>query len=124
MTRFLMVLGLVGLSSAIGIAAGIDGSWVASFKTPDGVTRQNTFMFKVDGDKLTGTVSSPGGHGESQIEDGSVDGDNLAFTINRKIDAYEMKFKYRGKIRGETIKMNVDGGAAGHFDIVARRKRS
>ena len=124
MTRLLMVLGLVGLLSAIGIAAGIDGNWVASFKTPDGVTRQNTFVFKVDGHKLTGTVSSPDGHHESQIENGSVDGDNLAFTISRKIDTYEMKFKYRGRINGEEIKMNVDGGAEGHFDIVARRKRS
>jgi hypothetical protein len=124
MTRFLIVLGFVGLFAPVGTAAGLDGKWVASFTTPDGVTRENIFSFKVEGHKLTGTVSSPTGHGASRIEHGSVDGDTFSFTIRRKIDAYEMTFKYNGRIAGDEIRMTVDGGDQGHFDIVARRSRS
>jgi hypothetical protein len=87
------------------------------------VTRENIFSFKVEGHKLTGTVSSPAGHGATRIEHGSVDGDTFSFTIRRKIDAYEMTFKYNGRIAGDEIRMTVDGGDQGHFDIVARRSR-
>jgi hypothetical protein len=38
-------------------AADISGKWKAEFNTPDGTQRVNTFTFKVDAGKLTGTVA-------------------------------------------------------------------
>ena len=47
---------LLGLLCAA-VAADISGKWKAEFSTPDGTQRVNTFNFKVDGGKLSGTVA-------------------------------------------------------------------
>jgi len=39
------------------LAADVSGKWKAEFTTPDGTQRANTVAFKVDAEKLTGTVA-------------------------------------------------------------------
>ena len=61
-------------------AADITGKWTAQVPGRDGQTREATFDFKVDGEKLTGTTSGRNGDG-ALLVDGTVKGDAVAFTV-------------------------------------------
>ena len=58
------------------MAADIDGKWTGQVQTQQG-TADVTFVFKADGEKLTGTMTNQ--LGEAQISDGSIKGDAVAF---------------------------------------------
>ena len=66
------------LLSIAAVAADISGRWKAEFSTPDGTQRVNTFSFKVDGGKLTGTVA--GTQDETPIQNAKITGDEISFT--------------------------------------------
>ena len=61
------------------IVADISGKWVANIKGQDGSEFQLNYLFKVDGDKLTGTITSP--QGEMPITDGKENGSDFSFTV-------------------------------------------
>lgn len=82
------------------------GTWKGTAETPNG-TIERTFVFKVDGDKLTGETSSEM-MGKSVIHDGKVSGDAISFTINVKFQENEMTLNYKGKVDGDQIKFTVD----------------
>ena len=75
-------------------------------ETPNG-TIERTFVFKVDGAKLTGDTSSEM-MGKSEIKDGKIDGDNLSFTINASFQGNQVELHYKGKVAGEEIKFTVE----------------
>ncbi len=81
-------------------AADVTGKWVAQVPGRDGQTQEQTFTFKVDGEKLTGSVSGP--RGDVPITDGKISGDDLAFTI--VVQNNEVKLLYKGKVAGDEIK--------------------
>jgi hypothetical protein len=91
------------LCAAVCLAAAGDfaGKWRAEFTTPDGTVRVNTFTFKVDGDKVTGTVA--GGQDEAPIKDVKLAEDTIAFTSERQWGV----FHYKGKISGDEIRFTV-----------------
>ena len=101
-----IVLVLFGLFALTASAADISGTWKATAEGPNGAM-ERTFIFKVDGAKVTGkTVSSM--LGESTINDGKLDGDNVTFTINVNFGGQEMKVNYKGKVSGDTIKLTAE----------------
>ncbi len=102
---------LLALAAA---AADVSGKWKAEFTTPDGTQRTNTFTFKMDGGKLTGTVA--GSQDETPIKDGKVSGDDISFSADRPFGT----FTYKGKISGNEIKLKVDFDG-NSFDITAKR---
>lgn len=61
------------------LAADIDGKWVGQVAGQTGGWVDLTFVFKADGDKLTGALVSE--FGERKIEDGKIKGNQLSFTI-------------------------------------------
>lgn len=94
-------------------AADINGNWKATAEGPNG-SMERTFVFKVDGAKLTGETTSQMA-GKSTITDGTVDGDNLTFTITANIQGNELKINYKGKVTGDEIHLTSqvagsDGG--------------
>jgi hypothetical protein len=91
------------LMSAIALAADVSGTWKATAEGPNGAM-ERTFVFKVDGDKLTGETTSSM-LGKSVIENGKVDGDDLSFTITAKIQDEEAKISYKGKVSGNSMKL-------------------
>jgi hypothetical protein len=110
---------VIGVFCALmAFAADFNGKWKSSFQSPDGQTRESTMDFKVDGDKVTGTVSSP--RGESKIEDGKVTGDTIEFTVTRNFGGNSMKMNYKGKLTGNEIKFNVGMGERS-FEMTAKR---
>ena len=55
--RLWLCITAAALLLPIAAAADISGKWKAEFTSPDGTPRTNTFTFKVEGTKLTGTVA-------------------------------------------------------------------
>ena len=84
---------------------------------------------KIDGDKLTGTVTSPGRQGgeptETKIEDGKVTGDEVSFTVTREFNNNKFVAKYHGKLTADSIKGKMDferNGEAQSRDWEAKRE--
>ena len=101
-------------------AADVSGNWKGTADTPNG-TIERTFVFKVDGSKLTGETSS-NMFGKSTIEDGKVDGDDISFTITVNVQGTEGKVSYKGKVEGDQIKFTVEIPAAGQtVEMTAKR---
>ncbi len=112
MTRRNLLLWIA--AAATMLAADITGKWKAEFTTPDGTPRTNTFTFKVDGAKVTGSVA--GTQDETPIQDGKLNGDDISFSAERPFG----RFDYKGKIAGNEIRFKVSFGDQS-FDIVAKR---
>lgn len=66
---------------------------------------ENTFVFKVDGAKLTGTMDSGRG-GPVEITDGKTSGDDVSFVVVRNFGGNEMKMVFKGKVSGSEIKFS------------------
>ena len=95
------------------LGADINGKWKATAEGPNG-SMERTFIFKVEGNKLTGETTSSM-VGNSTITDGKVDGDNLSFNITAKIQDNELKLSYKGKVSGDDIHLTseIAGGGGG-----------
>lgn len=102
--KTLLVLGALFASALMG--ADISGNWKGTAEGPNG-TIERTFNFKQDGTKLTGETTSEF-TGQSKIEDGKVEGDNITFSIKAKFQENEMKLVYKGKVTGEQINFDVE----------------
>ena len=100
--------------AAAALAADIDGKWKAEFTSPDGEQRVNTFTFKADGAKLTGTVA--GSQDETPIQNGKISGDDISFSAERPFGS----FTYKGKVSGNEIKLKVQFNDQ-NYDITAKR---
>ena len=78
------------------------GTWKSSYTNQDGQVRESTIKLKVEGDKLTGTVS--GRNNDSAIEEGKIKGDEVSFQVTREFNGNKIVIKYTGKVSGDTIK--------------------
>jgi hypothetical protein len=99
---------LTAVFAFVAAAADITGTWKASMETPNG-TRETTFVFKADGDTLTGTVAGGRG-GEAPIENGKIKGDKVSFTVTRKFQDREFKQEFKGKVDGDSMKLSFQMG--------------
>lgn len=83
--------------------------------------RVSTLKLKADGEKLTGTLSSPGrgrpaadpakpapAPVETEITDGKVKGNEISFSVKREFGGNAFVIKYAGKVDGDTIKGNIE----------------
>jgi hypothetical protein len=91
--------------------------------------REQTLTLKAEGDKLTGTLSSPGRDGgqarETKIEHGKLSGDEVSFDVTRENQGNSFTTKYKGKVNGDSItgKMSFErNGESRDVDWNAKRK--
>ncbi len=103
MQRLLLLLAVFALAAS---AADVTGTWKGTANTPMGAV-ERTFVFKVDGAKLTGETTSAMS-GKSTIVDGKVDGDNISFNVNITVQGYDIKLHYTGAVNGKQIKFHVE----------------
>jgi hypothetical protein len=101
---------------AVLLAADVNGTWKAAFTLPDGSTRENTIALKAEGEKLSGTVASRAG--ESKFDNGTIKGDDIAFTVVRNFGGNDITFNYKGKVTGDKIAFKVSAGER-EFDMTA-----
>jgi len=76
-----------------------------------GPDRTNTLVLKLDGDKLTGSLTAPGRGGAAptptDIADGKVAGAVVSFDIIRDFNGNSMTNKYSGTLADGTIKGTI-----------------
>ncbi|MBN2635562.1 MAG: hypothetical protein JXR61_04775 [Prolixibacteraceae bacterium] len=93
-------------------AEGIAGKWNAKMDSQMG-SMELIFTFNVDGEKLTGSISTGmGDMGDMQITNGKVSGNEFSFDV----DMMGTAIKHKGKLDGEVIKLKVEmpeGGPGG-----------
>jgi hypothetical protein len=77
------------------------GTWKYSADV-NGNTIDVTIKLKLEGDKLTGTVSVR--DIETKIEDGKYKDGEVSFTLNREMNGNKFTMKYKGTIKGDTFK--------------------
>src|SRR5271156_5637952 len=112
---------LLGLLALTALAADVSGKWTAQMPGRNGQTREATFIFKVDGNSLTGTVS--GMRGEAPISDGKIDGDQISFTQTMEFNGNSMKLIYKGTVSGDELKLTRtrEGGEGRAQEFTAKR---
>jgi hypothetical protein len=77
------------------------GTWKYTAEV-NGQSIEVTIKLKLEGDKLTGTVSVL--DMESNIEDGKYQDREVSFKVNREMNGNKFTIKYKGKIKGDTFK--------------------
>src|SRR5215831_872877 len=80
-------------------AFNISGTWLFSVDLEDGGHGDPTFVFKQQGDKLTGTYDGPMGH---QDVTGTVTGNKAVFGFQASNGDETVKATYTAKIESET----------------------
>lgn len=96
-----------------------------------GADRTNTLTLKLEGDKLTGKVQSPGrGGGEpvtTEIKDGKVNGSEISFSVTREFNGNSFTIKYTGKLADGVIKGKTEfdrNGEAQSRDWEAKKQET
>lgn len=120
--RMILVFALLFAVTAGALAADVTGKWTAQMPGREGQTREVTFNFKADGDKVTGTMSGRQGQ-EIAISDGKVSGDTLTFTVTMEFGGNTVKQNYTGKIAGDEIQFKREGGQGPAREFVAKRAK-
>ena len=120
----------VGLVLTMGLTASaqdkptdVTGTWKSSYTNQNSQVRESTFKLKVEGDKLTGTVS--GRSNDTTIAEGKVKGDEISFQVTREVNGNKVTTKYTGKVNGDTIKGKAESqrdGQAQTRDWVAKKE--
>jgi len=118
--KLALALLFVTLGAFTALAADLNGKWKGTVETPRG-TQEITFDFHVDGAALSGKVTTP--RGESDIQDGKIDGDNLSFTQVVNFNGNEMKINYTGKVDGDNIKFTRTVGDRPAVEFTAAREK-
>jgi hypothetical protein len=87
------------------IVADLTGKWTGKINTPDGTQFDLTYIFKVDGDKLSGSISTP--QGELPISEGKISGADFSFKLDFNGTAIDNVGKYYGD--SVTIDASIQG---------------
>lgn len=121
MQRTLTSLTLLGVCAVLALGATAQaqdkkadpaGTWAWTMAGRNGgPERKMTLTLKVEGEKLTGKLSSPGRDGqatETAIADGKVKGGDVSFSVTREFNGNKMVSKYSGKITGDALKGKIE----------------
>ena len=120
-TKLLVTLLAFTLMPLAAHAADISGTWTAAFDTQIG-KQEYTYTFKVDGKKLTGKAKST--NGESDLQEGKVEGDKVSFVENLNFQGNAVKITYTGKVvSADEIKFSRDVSGFAQEELTAKRSK-
>lgn len=115
MKKILSVI-LFFLMTSSCFATGIEGTWKAKMQGPNG-DMELTFVFKMAGEKLTGTVKSP--NGDIEITNTNVNGKEFSFDVSFN----DMTIKHKGTLKeDDTISLRIEGGPNGDSEMILKRQ--
>jgi hypothetical protein len=101
-------------------AADLSGEWAFEVSTSQG-SGSPTFVFKQDGEKLTGTYK--GLLGEAEVA-GTVTGNKLKFSFTGKAQGTDFTVSYDGAIESDdSVKGTVDLGGMASGTFTGKRKK-
>lgn len=101
----------VGLLLGLAMAADIAGKWTGDMPGRGGDTTATTFNFKVDGEKLTGTMTGP--QGDIPLQEGKVAGSQISFSTTLDFGGNTVKILYKGTMTGDQMKMTRERDGSG-----------
>jgi len=114
----IFAIGLFLLAAAATSAqTSVAGEWDATMSTPGGPIPIK-LIFKVDGEKLTGTAKRARGDVPLQ---GTVKGDVINFSYNVDYNGNQLTLGFIGKVTGDTIAGTVSFGGQAEDDWGAKR---
>lgn len=91
------------------------GAWNWSMTRSNGDKTEATLKLKLEGQKLTGTVSN--GDWSVDLENGQIQGNEISFQTTMERDGGKLIAKSKGKITGSTIKGKVEYTADGEARV-------
>jgi len=121
--RTLLLLVLAAALCAVSVparAADLSGAWAFEVSTSQG-SGSPAFVFKQDGEKLTGTYK--GLLGEADLT-GTVTGNKLKFSFTGRAQGSDVTVTYDGEIEGDdAVKGTVDLGGMVSGTFTGKRKK-
>jgi len=114
------MIALAALTHGVSFGADIDGKWTAQVQGRNG-TRTQTLMLKASGNTLTGSIQEGQG-GSVEISNGTIDGDNISFTVVREFRENRITQEYKGTVSGGELKLTESGGRRGPVDITYKKQ--
>ncbi len=102
----LLGVGSMSAQTATPQASSVAGEWDFAMNTPGGV-RPFKVIFKVDGEKLTGTVKRTSG---DVALDGTIKGDSISFTYSVDYNGNALTLGFDGKVTGDAMGGTVSFG--------------
>jgi len=115
MKKILPVIMFLLMASSC-FAAGIDGTWKTKMQGQDG-DMELTFVFKMVGEKLTGTIKSP--NGDMEISNTKVNGKEFSFEVSFN----DMTIKHKCILKeDDTISLKVEGSPMGDSEMILKRQ--
>ena len=93
-------------------AADLVGKWSGDVPGRGGATAPATFTFKIDGEKLSGTLS--GAQGELPMQEGKVTGNQVSFSTTFDAGGNSIKIVYKGTLAGDQLKMTREREGSGN----------
>src|ERR1035437_6785482 len=91
---------LCAIFAGAALAADISGNWSGTLQMGDNPFTL-TYAFKQDGEKLTGTVTGPGGE-PLPLNDGKVVGDKVSFNVKVDMGGNPATFRKNGAKHGSS----------------------
>jgi hypothetical protein len=106
-------------------AADVAGKWTGKIPGGPGAPESDvTLVLKVDGNTVTGTLNNSAAPGDVEIQEGKSSGDDISFSLIRKVGDFETKVFWNGKVSGDEIKFTRTTAAGGPpTEIITRRAK-
>lgn len=98
----LAILSVMATANVARAAENPTGTWKWEVKFND-QSREVTLKLKLEGEKLTGSMSGRNGS-ETEIQDGTFKDGDISFNLVRERNGNKMTSKFSGKLSGDTIK--------------------
>jgi len=117
LTVFAAAMFIVGGTNVSAQAKSVAGEWNASMNTPGG-TRPFDLIFKVDGEKLSGTVKRASGDAALS---GTIKGDDIQFSYTISYNGNNLTLSMTGKVKGDNITGTVYFSAEASDEWSAKR---
>ena len=114
------MIALAALTLWVSFAADIDGKWTGQVEGRNGPQTQ-TLILKADGNTLTGSVQGGRG-GAVDISNGTIDGNNVSFTVVREFQDNKITQQFKGSISGGELKLTVSGGRGEPREITYKKE--
>lgn len=98
----------------------VAGEWAYAIVIPNQVL-EGKFTLNGAGDDLSGTITNPNTGEEGTMENITLDGNNLTFTVSFEADGQTIVVEYDVVIDGDNFEGTVTAGSLGVFDVEGER---
>ena len=116
-TTFLTIFLSLLIATSATAQKSVEGEWNATFNTPGGPLPLG-LIFKVDGEKLTGTAKRS--HGDVALT-GTVKGDDITFSYTIDYNGDPVTLTFKGKVKGDEMGGTVTFNGQAEDDWSAKR---